>query len=242
MDVISHVALSGQMAQARRLETIANNVANSGTAGFRAESVNFSTVISETHPFDTSFAFEGGSHVDTRSGAFTATGNPLDVAIRGPGFLAVLTPEGMAYTRDGRMQMLPTGDIVSLNGYPVLDASNSPLTADPRGGRLDIARDGVIRQDGRTVGSLGLFAVDLGKGYRRYENAAFLPASLPEPMLASGSDGIVQGFTESSNVNPIVEMTRLIEVQRAFEAVSASLEQRDGAMRETIQALGARGS
>jgi flagellar basal-body rod protein FlgF len=242
MDVNSHVAMSGQLALARRLETIANNVANAGTAGFRAEGVSFSTLVSKTTPFDTSFAFEGGSHVDTRSGSFTATGNPLDVAVQGSGFLAIQTPEGTAYTRDGRMQMLPTGDIVSLNGHPMLDASGSPLTADPRGGALDISRDGAIRQDGRTVGSLGLFAVDLGKGYRRYENAAFLPASPAEPVQDFAASGILQGFSEGSNVNPILEMTRLIEVQRAFEAVSGSLEQRDSALRDTIQALGARGS
>ena len=242
MDVNSHVAISGQLAQARRLETIANNVANAGTVGFRAEGVSFSTLVSKTMPFDTSFAFEGGSHVDTRSGSLTATGSPLDVAVQGSGFLAILTPEGTAYTRDGRMQMLPTGDIVSLNGHPMLDTSGSPLTADPRGGALDISRDGAIRQDGRTVGSLGLFTVDLGKGYRRFENAAFLPASPAEPGEEFATNGIMQGFSEGSNVNPILEMTRLIEVQRAFEAVSASLEQRDNAMRDTIQALGARGS
>jgi flagellar basal-body rod protein FlgF len=242
MDVNSHVAMSGQLALARRLETIANNVANAGTAGFRAEGVSFSTLVSKTTPFDTSFAFEGGSHVDTRSGSFAATGNPLDVAVQGSGFLAIQTPEGMAYTRDGRMQMLPTGDIVSLNGHPMLDASGSPLTADPRGGALEISRDGAIRQDGRAVGSLGLFAVDLGKGYRRYENAAFLPRSPAEPVQDFATSGILQGFSEGSNVNPILEMTRLIEVQRAFEAVSGSLEQRDAALRDTIQALGARGS
>jgi flagellar basal-body rod protein FlgF len=242
MDVNSHVGLSGQLAQARRLETIANNIANAGTAGFRAEGVSFSTIVSRTQPFDTSFAFEGGSHADTRSGPLTATGNPLDVAIQGEGFLAILTPEGTAYTRDGRMQMLPSGDIVSLGGHPVLDSSGSPLTADPRGGALEIARDGAIRQDGRNIGTLGLFAVDLGQGYRRYENAAFLPAGQPEPLTEFAADGVVQGFTEGSNVNPILELTRLIEVQRAFEAVSSGLEQRDSALRETIQALGARGT
>jgi flagellar basal-body rod protein FlgF len=242
MDVNSHVAISGQLAQAKRLETIANNVANAGTAGFRAEGVSFSTIVSKTAPFDTSFAFEGGSHADTRSGAFTATGNPLDVAVQGAGFLAILTPEGTAYTRDGRMQMLPTGDIVSLSGHPILDASASPLSANPRGGALDIGRDGVIRQDGRVVGSLGLFEIDLTRGYRRYENAAFLPAGPVEPVQEFSTKGVLQGFVEGSNVNPILEMTRLIEVQRAFEAVSASLEQRDSAIRDTIQALGARGS
>ena len=242
MDVNSHVAISGQLAQARRLETIANNVANAGTVGFRAEGVSFSTIVSRTMPFDTTFSRGGGPHPDIRSGPLTATGNPLDVAVQGSGFLGILTSEGIAYTRDGRMQMLPSGDIVSLGGHAIVDASGSPLTADPRGGTLDISRDGVIRQDGRTVGSIGMFAVDLTKGYRRFENAAFLPSAPPEAVDDFTSNGIVQGFTEGSNVNPILEMTRLIEVQRAFEAVSTSLEQRDTAIRDTIQALGARGS
>lgn len=240
MDVNSHVALSGQLAQSRRLETIANNIANAETAGFRAEVIKFSTIVSKTMPFHTSFAFEGASSVDLRTGAFTATGSHLDVAVQGPGFLAIQTPQGTAYTRDGRMQILPTGDLVSLNGHPILDSSGSPLTVDPRGGPLDIARDGRIRQDGRTMGTLGLFAVDLEKSYRRYENAAFLPATPPDPVEDFTTNGFVQGFVEESNVNPILEMTRLIAVQRAFEAVSNALEQRDSASRETIQALGAR--
>ena len=240
MDVNSHVALSAQLALSRRLETIANNVANAGTAGFRAEGVAFATVVSKTAPFHTSFTYEGGSHADTRSGAFTQTGNPLDVAIQGEGFLAIQTPQGTGYTRDGRMQMLPTGDIVSLAGHPILDSSGAPLTADPRGGALQIARDGTIRQDGRNVGTLGLFAVDLAQGYRRFENAAFFPQGAAEPVDDLNANGVVQGFAEASNVNPILEMTRMIEVQRAFEAVSASLEQRDAATRDTIQALGAR--
>jgi flagellar basal-body rod protein FlgF len=242
MDVNSHVAISGQLAQARRLDTIANNVANAGTIGFRAEGVSFATIVSNTMPFDTSFSRAGGSHPDSRSGPVSATGNPLDVAIQGSGFLAIQTPGGVAYTRDGRMQMLPTGDIVSLNGHAILDVSGSPLTADPRGGTIDISRDGAIRQDGRAIGSIGVFAVDFTKGYRRFENAAILPAAPAEPIDDFTSNGVVQGFTEGSNVNPILEMTRLIEVQRAFEAVSKSLEQRDTAIRDTIQALGARGS
>jgi flagellar basal-body rod protein FlgF len=242
MDVNSHVALSGQLALARRLDTIANNVANAGTVGFRAESVDFSTIVSKTEPFRTSFAFEGGSHADTRSGAFVQTGNPLDVAVQGQGFLAIETPQGTAYTRDGRMQMLPTGDIVSINGHPILDSGGAPLTANPNGGTLEIGRDGTVRQDGRTVGRLGLFAVDLTKGYERYENSSFLPKATPEPLEDWTANGVVQGFTESANVNPLLEMTRLIAVQRAFEAVSASLDQRDSATRETIQALGARGA
>lgn len=240
MDVSAYVGLSGQQALAIRLETIANNIANAGTAGFRAEGVSFSTIVSDTRPFKTSFSYEGGTHVDLTSGGFRKTGNPLDVAIQGSAFIAIATPQGTAYTRDGRMQMLPSGDLVSVNGYPVLDVSGSPLTADPAGGDLVIERDGTIRQAGRDVGAIGLFAVDLGKGYQRYDNAGFLPASPAAPVTDFTLNGVLQGFSEESNVNPVLEMTRLINVQRAFEAVSASLEQRDNTLRETIQALGAR--
>ena len=240
MDMSTPVGLSGQLALARRLETIASNVANAGTAGYKAEAVTFATVVSKTQPFVTSFTFDGGPHVDMSGGGFKQTGNPLDVALRGKGFLAISTPQGTAYTRDGRMQMLPTGDIVTLEGHPVLDAGGGPLTSNPDGGTLEISNNGTIRQDGRTIGALGLFDIDLSKGYGRYENSALLPSSPATPIDDFTQNGVVQGFTEESNVNPVMEMTRLIAVQRAFEAMSASLEQRDQALRETIQGLGAR--
>jgi len=242
MDTTSPVAVSGQIALMRRLETIANNVANAGTVGFRGEAVTFSTIVSETRPFRTSFAFSGGPHINMASGGFVRTGNPLDVAVKGEAYLAILTPLGAAYTRDGRMQMLPTGDLVSLAGHPILDPSGSPLTLDPRGGAPEIGADGMIRQDGRNAGAIGLFAVDFSKGYGRFENSSFLPQSAPVPVEDFTANAIVQGFTEESNVNPVTEITRLIAVQRAFEAMSSSVEQRDQAIRETIQALGARGS
>lgn len=242
MDTSVYVGLSGQIALERRLATIANNVANAGTAGFRAEGVHFATVVSATAPFQTSFVTAGSSHVDSRSGGFSKTGNPLDVAIQGSSFMAIQTPQGIGYTRDGRMQMLPTGDLVSLNGHPILDISGSPLTLNPAAGPVEISHDGMIRQDGIALGAIGLFDVDLSKGYSRFENSAFLPQAEPVAVEDFTRNGMVQGFAEESNVNPILEMTRLIAVQRAFEAVNGGMEQRDQTMRDTIQALGARSS
>jgi flagellar basal-body rod protein FlgF len=242
METSSYVGLSAQLALERRLATIANNVANAGTAGFRAEGVHFSSIVSAITPFQTAFASEGQAHANTASGGFTQTGNPLDVAIQGDGFLAIQTPQGIAYTRDGRMQMLPTGDLVTVNGHAVLDISGAPLTVNPGAGQIEISRDGMIRQEGRSLGALGLFEADLSKGYRRTENAAFLLAAEPQPVEDFARNGVVQGFIEQSNVNPVMEMTRLIAVQRAFEAISGSLEQRDNTLRDTIQALGARSS
>ena len=240
METSLYVGLSGQLAMERRLSTIANNVANAGTTGFRAEGVHFSTIVSRTAPFVTAFATEGSAHVDPRSGGLITTGNPLDVAIQGEGFMAIQTPQGTAYTRDGRMQMLSTGDLVSLNGHPILDVSGSPITLDPSGGPAAINRDGTLQQGGRAIGAIGLFEVDLSKGYKRYENSGFVPSSTPLPIEDFTRNGVVQGFIEESNVNPILEMTHLIAVQRAFEAMSSGMEQRDSTLRDTIQALGAR--
>ena len=240
METSLYVGLSGQMAMERRLATIANNVANAGTTGFRAEGVHFSTVVSRTAPFVTAFATEGSAHVDPRGGGLIKTGNSLDVAIQGEGFMAIQTPQGTAYTRDGRMQMLATGDLVSLNGHPILDVSGSPITLDPSGGPAAINRDGSLQQSGRAIGAIGLFEADLSKGYRRYENSGFVPGSTPQPIEDFTRNGVVQGFIEESNVNPILEMTHLIAVQRAFEAMSSGMEQRDSTLRDTIQALGAR--
>ncbi|WP_373502811.1 flagellar basal body rod C-terminal domain-containing protein [Aestuariivirga sp.] len=138
--------------------------------------------------------------------------------------------------------MLPGGDLVTLNGHPVLDISGSPLTLDPRSPAVEISRDGMIRQNGRAVGALGLFNVDFSGGYARYENSAFLPRTPAQPAEESAGRGFIQGFVEESNVNAVLAMTQLINVQRIFEAVSAGMEQRDSTLRDTIQALGARGS
>ena len=238
MDAGIYVGLSAQLALDRRLSTIANNVANAGTAGYRAAGVSFSTVMSRTVPFRTAFSSDGKDVVDTRSGGLNKTDNPFDVAIQGVGLMAISTPAGTAYTRDGRMQMLPTGDVVSLAGYPILDAGGSPLVVDARSGPVTIGRDGSVSQGGRPVGSIGLFDADISQHAKRYDNAAFIPAREPEPITDFTRNGFVQGFVEESNVNAIEEMARLIEVTRSFEAVASGMERRDTMLRDAIQILG----
>ena len=137
---------------------------------------------------------------------------------------------------------MPTGDLVSLNGHAVLDVSGSPLTLDPSGGPPNIGRDGMLFQGGRQIGAIGLFEIDLSKGYARYENSGFAVKAPAEAVEDFTRNGFMQGFIEESNVNPILEMTHLIAVQRAFEAISSGMEQRDSTLRDSIQALGARSS
>lgn len=240
MDTGIYVALSGQLALDRRLQTIANNVANAATVGYRAEAVHFNELVSRVPPRPATFASEGGSYVSDASGGFRKTGDPLDIAIQGQGFLSMQTPQGIAYTRDGRMQMLPSGDLVSLNGHPILDAGGAPLQLDPAGGPVAIARDGMITQNGRQLGAIGLFSVDFSTPYKRVENTAFQPGTPAQPILSFDSNGVVSGFVEESNVNPVSQMTQLIQVTRAFEGLGTVLDDVRSTEKAAIQTLASR--
>ena len=241
MDTSTYVALSGQLALDRRLVTLANNVANAGTAGYRAESVHFESLLSTMSPLPTAFASEGASHVSTAHGGLSRTDGTLDVAIQGEGFIGIQTPRGVAYTRDGRMQMLPGGELVSLNGHAVLDAGGAPLLLDPNGSPPAIARDGMITQDDRQLGAIGLFSIDLSRPYQRFENAAFMPSAAAQPILSFDGDGVVQGFVEASNVNPVLQMAELIQVTRAFEGLASALDETQSSQKAALQVLAGRG-
>jgi flagellar basal-body rod protein FlgF len=233
-----YVSISGQIALDRRLATIANNVANAGTVGYRSEELKFDTVMSMVSKTPTAYSNAGESFISGRSGGLNKTGNPLDVAIRGKGWLAIQTPGGIAYTRDGRMQLLESGELQTLNGYPVLDAGGAPILLDPAAGTPKIAHDGMITQNGRNFGALGLFTVDPANGYSRYENSSIIPVAAATPVVSFTSDGLVQGFLEESNVNPVTEMTDLIMVTRAFDGLQTSIEESSASLKRAIQVLG----
>ncbi|MFT3988583.1 flagellar basal-body rod protein FlgF [Aestuariivirga sp.] len=240
METSIYSALSGAVALDRRLSTIANNVANAASPGFRAESVNFQDIVSRVPQLPSHFSSAGEAHVSDESGALTRTGNPLDVAVQGTGFMAIETAGGTAYTRDGRLQMLSTGDLVTLTSHPVLDAGGAPLIADPAGGPVAIARDGMLTQNGKQIGAIGLFDVDLSSGYGRYENSGFVAKRPGTPILSFTADGFAQGFVEEANVNPIREMTSLITVSRLFESLNQAMEQQRASESSAIQTLGAK--
>jgi flagellar basal-body rod protein FlgF len=234
-----YVTLSGQLAIDRRMATIANNVANLGTAGYRADALKFDTVLSTASRQATAFASSGEAFLSERAGGFNKTGNPLDIAVVGKGWLAVQTPEGPAYTRDGRMQVSDTGQLQSLNGYPVLDAGLAPIEVNAGGGAVQIARDGTISQNGRRAGVLGLFELDLAQGFQRLGNSAVATRQPGTPVISYVENGVMQGFIEEANVNPVTEMTRLIAVTRAFDGLQSAISENESSFKRAIQTLGA---
>lgn len=233
-----YIGLGAQLSLQRRLDTIANNVANSSTAGFRAEQVRFTTRHSIDSTPELDFASIGQTYLERKAGEFVKTDNPLDVAVDGDAWLAISTPQGTAYSRDGRLQMSPTGELLTLTGHPILDAGGTGIRLDPAAGPPNIARDGTITQGRMTAGTIGLFTIDPSARLDRGVDASVIPSVPAQPATDDPLIGMRQGFVERSNVNPIVEMSRLILDQRMFEAVSSVLGETEQQRSDAIRSLG----
>lgn len=233
-----YVTLSSQVALDKRLTTIAENVANASSIGFRATGVSFDTVLSNASATPTAYASAGADYISRASGGLAKTDNPFDVAVIGDAWLAVQTPRGVAYTRDGRLRMLETGEVQTLLGYPVLDAGNSPIVLDPTAGPPTIYRDGMIHQGDRQFGAIGLFEIDEAATLKRAENSAVIPSVPATAVVNFSRNGVAQGHLENANVNPVAEITKLIMAHRAFESATAAYDMMDGAQRNVVRTLG----
>ncbi|WP_428427548.1 flagellar basal-body rod protein FlgF [Pararhizobium sp.] len=234
-----YVAVSSQMALEKRMNTLADNVANSSTVGFRATEVKFNQILGDTRPTKVSFVSEGKEFLNTNNGGLTQTGNQLDFAIKGDAWFQIETPGGgQALTRDGRFTMTETGDLVTLRGYPVLDAGGAPIQLNSQASEIKVGADGSIHQDGTQVAALGLYEANFANGFSRHDNSAVIPNSAPEPVVDRFDVGVMQGYVEESNVNPVQEMSQLIMVSRAFENISALMRDSETSLGEAIKTLG----
>ncbi len=235
-----YVALSSQIALERRLATIADNVANASTAGFRATGIKFEDVVSGAGAKSVAFTSSGDTFLSGANGGIQQTGNPFDFAIQGDAWFGIETPVGTVMTRDGRFSMNDLGELVSTEGYRVLDAGGAPIQLDPRGGPPRAGADGSLRQGEQLAGAIGLFTFDAGPNFVRYGNSGVVPSGQPQPVTDRHDVGMAQGYIEQSNVNPVLEVTRLIQVQRAFENISALMRQTGSTLDEAIKTLGSK--
>lgn len=233
-----YVGLSGQLSLQRRLDTIANNVANATSAGFRAEEVKFEFLLSRAAPEPVAFSSLGAPYITRNTGALSKTDSPFDAAITGDAWFSISTPAGQVYTRDGRMQMSATGELLSVTGYPMLDSGGAPILLNPRGGAPRIARDGMITQGTRQVGALGLFTIDPAAKLTRFENSGVIPDKPATAALDFARTNVAQGYVEESNVNPVSEISRLIAVSRSFDAVTATMKDTESSLKTAIASLG----
>jgi len=233
-----YVSLSAQVTLEKRLETIANNLANMKTAGFRADAVKFETALSRAASQPVAFATPGENFISRKPGSVTHTGNSLDVAVAGNTWMGFAGPSGTVYTRDGRMQISSNGELQTVNGYPVLDAGGTPIIIDPDGGPLTIARGGTITQGTNQVGVLGLFEIPANAKLERSGNSGVIPDRAATAALDFVNTGFQQGYVEDSNVDPLSELTRLMTATRAFQGVSSLIDSSESSMQNAIRSLG----
>lgn len=233
-----YVGLSGQIALQQRLNTIAHNVANASTAGFRAEEVKFETILSRVPTNPVAFSSAGSTYLSRNAGDIVRTDDPFDIAVQGDVWLSIDVAGKQVYTRDGRMMMSPNGDVQTLSGNPVLDVGGAPIVLNPAGGPPQISRDGTITQNGQQLGAIGLHRIEEGAKLTRADNSGVIPDRPAVPALDFSNVGVLQGYTERGNVNPVQEMARLIEVQRSFEALSGAMDTADGTLKNAIRELG----
>jgi len=243
MDNAIYVGLSRQMLLQRELDVAANNLANVDTAGFKFEDI-LAAADPVTPPAaggiastPVTFVASNGVARDYSQGALTQTGSPLDVAIDGKGFFQISTASGPRYTRDGRFRLDATGKLVTQDGDPV-EGDGGDITLDPKKGPVAIAANGVISQGGQQVGKLSAVTFDslaaLSKdGGNRYRNDSNLAPT------AASSAQLRQGMLESSNVQPVVQITRLIEISRAYDAISSMISDTANLSNTAVQRLGA---
>ena len=233
-----YVAVSAQVALQRRLETIADNIANMNTIGYRATGVSFAAEMERAGETTINYVSAGSDYLSRRLGGLIKTDNPLDFAIQGDGWFGIQTPSGVAYTRDGRTRIDESGTLRTLNGDPILDVGGAPILIEGGAGALTVSSDGMISQNGRQMGAIGLFAIDPDANLSRAENSGVVPDKPAKPVLDFSRDGIIQGAVESGNVDPVREMARLIEVTRAFDGAAAETAQTEASLQDAIKTLG----
>jgi len=237
------VGLSRQLVLQRKLDAVANNLANLGTNGFKTEGLAFQEFVSGSTAADRtgsarglSFVEDRGGFTDFSKGPIEQTGNPLDVAIDGPGFLVIQTANGERYTRNGALKLDAKGTLVANDGNPALTTSG-PVSFTAQDGAITIGPDGTITTDQGTRGRLRVTQFAQPQTLRR-EGANLYASDLPGTDLDATATRLVPNAIEKSNVQPIVETTRLIEITRAYQAISSLMQQTQDLRKSAIERLG----
>ena len=235
METTGYTTLTRQTGLLREMQTVANNIANSVTTGYRQEGLIFSEhVLRADNGPSVSMARANVRSTSLEQGALTLTGSPMDLAIEGPGFFLIETPAGERLSRAGNFALSAEGDLVTPGGFRVLDAGGAPVFIPPDAGEIGISADGTISADGRLLGQIGLVVPTDPLSLMREDGVMFRIEGGTGPV----ADGrILQGFLEGANVDPIGQFARMIEVQRAYELGQSFLDAENERIRETLKAL-----
>ncbi len=241
MQNATYIALSSQMALQRQMDVVANNMANLSTPAYKNEQMLFSQYLVQpegTGPL--AFVQDISTVRDLRQGPISKTGNPLDLALQGSGYFAVQTPLGARYTRNGHFTLDGQGQLVTSQGYAVLGDTGQPIAIPTDATDITIAPDGTIsvKQPGTTaqahVGKIQMVDFAVPQAVTPAANGLYVTDQTPQPV--SGTT-MQQGMIEESNVQAVVELTRMMSVSRASSGIKSFLDAEDQRERNAIDKL-----
>jgi len=241
MDNTLLVNLSHQLASFRTMEVIANNLANLSTPAFKREEAQFSQYVETVAPSEgqtesqsLSFVQDAGLFRDMSEGQLVRTSAPFDFAVDGKGFFVVQTANGDRYTRNGHFSLNAQGQIVTQDGNEV-QGDGGPITITPDDGDIHVSEDGTVSGAHGQLGKLRLVSFDDDTKLQK-EGAGLY--STDQSAAPVEKPHIEQGMIESSNVQPVAEISHMLEVMRAYQATANLTQAQEDLMRQTIDKLG----
>jgi flagellar basal-body rod protein FlgF len=236
MDNAIYASLTRQAGLMAEMRVVANNIANANTTGFRREGVIFAEHLSalDRNGDTLSMAHARGRTLDLDQGVLTQTNGNFDLAIEGEGFFLVETPDGTRLTRAGAFLPSAEGEVMTAEGFRLLDEGMAPIIVPAGASGVAIGADGTLSANGVVFGKIGVFNAPDDAQLTHQGGTAFTTDSPPEPV---DDARIRQGFLEESNVDSVFEITRMIEVQRAYELGQSFLDGEDQRIRSAITGM-----
>lgn len=243
-----YISMSAAIAADNRLDVVANNVANVNTAGFKQKRMAFQDFLVKEGPdgiTDKGFSAMTVTQTDLTSGGLQPTGNPLDVALSGPGFFMVRGPDGDLLTRNGSFRISADGTLVNSEGLQVLGGAagggqGGPIRVDPTKGPVTIGPSGIVEQQmrggqaGTVIATLSIMDAEAQQLTHQGGSNYSAPATALQPVAAPD---MVSGFIEKSNVNPVRGMIELIAASRDFEQATRVMNRVQQIDKRTLDVL-----
>lgn len=231
-----YVLLSQQDTLDRYMAVTAQNIANVNTTGYKGSDVVFEDLVRQPDPkFTHHMVVDRASYRNVAQGPLLKTDNPLDIAVTGQGYFAVETPQGVQYTRNGSFQMNPDGALVTSEGFPLLSGGGAQITIPREAQKISISADGTISTEQGTVGRLQVLKFANEQSLKQTYGGFYSTESEAE---VDPDSRLQQGFVEQSNVKPVVEMTKVIEISRTYQRVARLIDAEHERMRAAIRQLG----
>ena len=242
-------AVTAMVMNATRQQVLSHNISNMQTPGFKQILTTAEDFMQNQAVYSNDYSANGiinylgvlglgtqisDEYIDFEQGALQDTGNPLDLALQGNGFFTVDTPDGQRYTRDGRFLRDADNNLVTVDGYQVLDSAGQPIQLPD--GDISVGPDGAINVNGNAVATLGIGVFANPETELQHTEGNLFTG----PDASTGEDvpQIVQGYLEMSNANPSQLMTQLVEVARSYEAAQKLVQNQDELLGKTIASLG----